>query len=322
MSQPAAFDLVSFGETMLRHSVAPGERIETARETELRAAGAESNVAIAVSRLGGTAAWLSKLPDSPLARRIEGALRTHGVTPVVAPSETGRVGVYYLEPAGEPRGTNVVYDRSDAAVRSATPEELETEHVEAARVFYVSGITPALSETLADTTRTLLDRAKAAGTHTVFDLNYRAKLWSAATARETCEPLFDAVDTLVVAERDARHVLDREGDAAAIAADLATTHDCETVVVTRGAEGAVAVHDGDVFEQGAFPADTVDAIGTGDAFVGGYLARWLDGASVSESLEYGAATASLKRTIGGDVVTVTPSEVEAVLDRETGAIDR
>ncbi|MFC5970097.1 bifunctional 2-dehydro-3-deoxygluconokinase/2-dehydro-3-deoxygalactonokinase [Halomarina salina] len=316
------FDVVTFGETMIRHSVAPGERLETAHETEMRAAGAESNVAVTVSRLGGSAAWLSKLPDSALARHVEASLRTHGVTPVVARSDEGRVGVYYLEPAGEPRGTNVVYDRAGAAIRTATPEDLATDHVESARAFHVSGITPALSETLADTTRTLLDRAVAADTHTVFDLNYRGKLWTHDEARETCEPLLDAVDTFVVAERDASAVLDYDGEASTVAADLAAAHDCETVVVTRGAEGAVAVHDGDVIDQGAFPADTFDPIGTGDAFVGGYLARWLDGASVEEALEYGAATAALKRTVGGDVATVTPEEVDRVVASDTSDITR
>lgn len=316
------FDVVTFGETMIRHSVASGERLETAHETEMRAAGAESNVAVTVSRLGGAAAWLSKLPDSPLARHVETALRAHGVTPVVAPSEDGRVGVYYLEPAGAPRGTNVVYDREGAAVRTATPGELATEHVEAARAFYTSGITPALSGTLADTTRTLLDRASDAGTHTVFDLNYRSKLWGHEEARETCRSLFDAVDTLVVAERDARAVLDREGSAADIGADLAADHGCVTVLVTRGAEGALAVHDGETVEQPAFETETVDAIGTGDAFVGGYLARWLEGGDVEAAMAYGAATAALKRTIGGDVATVTPEEVSRVLDSDTSGIER
>jgi 2-dehydro-3-deoxygluconokinase len=322
MTTGERFDVVTFGETMVRHSVAPGERIETASRTEMRAAGAESNVAVAVSRLGGEAAWLSKLPESPLARHVESSLRTHGVTPVVAPSEEGRVGVYYLEPAGEPRGTNVVYDRAGAAVRTATPADLATEHVESARAFHTTGITPALSGTLADTTRTLLDRAQDAGTHTVFDLNYRSKLWSTEAARETCERLLPAVDTLVVAARDARTVLGVEGDPTAVAETLAAERDHETVVVTRGAEGAVAVHDGEVVERGAFPADTFDPIGTGDAFVGGYLARWLDDGSVAEALAYGAATAALKRTVGGDVATVTPAEVERVLDEESTGIDR
>jgi 2-dehydro-3-deoxygluconokinase len=39
-------------------------------------------------------------------------------------------------------------------------------------------------------------------------------------------------------------------------------------------------------------------------------------------MAYGAATAALKRTIGGDVATVTPEEVQQVLDSDTSAIER
>jgi len=72
-------------------------------------------------------------------------------------------------------------------------------------------------------------------------------------------------------------VLDREGDAVEIAHGLATEFAFDTVVVTRGLEGAVALHDGSMYEQDVFEADTFDAIGTGDAFVGGFIAERLRG---------------------------------------------
>lgn len=319
MTEPSAgYDLVTFGESMLRLSVPEGERLETATDLGMRVAGAESNVAVAASRLGAAAAWLSKLPDSPLARRIEHALRGHGVAPLVARADDGRVGTYYIEPGGQPRGTNVVYDREGAAVRTVTPEELALEALRGAEAVHISGITPALSATLADTTRELLAAAREAGVRTTFDLNYRSKLWSPATARETCEGLFGLVDTLFVPERDARAVLAYEGEPREIAAALADDHAFETVVLTRGAEGALARHDGTTTDQPAVEADTFDPVGTGDAFVGAFLASRLDGGAVPEALEYGAATAALKRTIAGDVAAVTPAEVERLLDEDEG----
>lgn len=98
--------------------------------------------------------------------------------------------------------------------------------------------------------------------------------------------------------------------------------DLDTVIITRGENGALATHDGAVFDQAAFETNTVDAIGTGDAFVGGYLARRIAGDSVSDALSYAAATAALKRTIEGDLTVVTPDEVEQVLERGTNDIDR
>ncbi len=315
-------ELVTFGETMLRLSPSGNERIETAGEFEVRAAGAESNVAIAAERLGASATWFSKLPDNPLGRRVAGDLDRYGIDADPVWTQEGRQGTYYLEQAGKPRGTNVVYDRADAAVTTAEAEEFDLEEIRTAEVFFTSGITPALSSTLEETTARLLETASQAGTTTAFDLNYRQKLWSPSEAKETLTALFDDIDVLVVAARDARHVLGLEGDARELAETLGTEHDFETVVITRGAEGALAWHEGEFHDHDAYETDTVDPIGTGDAFTGAFLARRIDGDSVSSALEYGAATAALKRTIPGDVAVVTPEEVESVIDEQTSDISR
>ncbi|WP_423743272.1 bifunctional 2-dehydro-3-deoxygluconokinase/2-dehydro-3-deoxygalactonokinase (plasmid) [Haladaptatus sp. SPP-AMP-3] len=315
-------DLVTFGETMLRLSPPDRERIESTSSLELRAAGAESNVAIAAHRLGTEAMWTSKLPDSPLGRRVVAGLRRYGIDTEIAWSDEGRQGTYYLEHGTDPRGTNVIYDRADAAVTTATADDVALDRIRDARTFYTSGITPALSATLESTVDEVLAAAQDAGTTTAFDVNYRSKLWSPAEARESLTALFPRIDVLVAAERDARTVLDRSGDADDIARGLADDWDFETVVVTRGSNGALALHDGEIHEQSAFDTDTVDPIGTGDAFVGAFLARRLDGESVPTALEYGAATAALKRTIPGDVAVVTRAEVEGVMDTEARDISR
>ena len=315
--------LVTFGETMLRLSPPRGERLETAREFEVQAGGAESNVAVAAARLGRDAAWFSKLPDSPLGRRVVGELRSHGVdTDGVVWDDDHRQGLYYLEHGVAPRPTNVVYDRADAAVTTLKTSEIALDAVRDADTCYTSGITPALSETLEATTADVLAAAQEAGTTTAFDLNYRSKLWDPEEAADAYRNLFDSIDVLFAAQRDAETVLGREGDAETIARGLADDFDFETVVVTRGAKGSLALSEGTVFEQGVYEAETHDAIGTGDAFVGGFLAKRLDGGDVSESLEWAAATASFKRTIEGDVAVVTPADVERVVAEEDDGISR
>lgn len=315
-------DLVTFGESMLRYSPPGQSRLETTETLDVRIAGAESNVATAASRLGVDAVWISKLPDSPLGRRIANFHHGVGLETDVVWSEEGRAGTYYIEFGGDPRGTNVIYDRGDAAITTATADELPTERIEAASAFQTTGITPALSDTLRETTADLLELAQAAGTRTVFDLNYRSKLWDPATAREAITALYPHIDVMVVGERDATTVLELEGNAETIARELADAGDFEEVILTRGAWGAVAVADGEYLEQRSFEADTHDPIGTGDAFVGGYLARSIEGASVAEALEWGAATAALKRTIPGDIAVVTRDEVERVVDVGAGGIQR
>lgn len=315
-------DLVTFGETMLRLSPPLGERLETATSLDFRTAGAESNVAVAASRLGSATTWLSKLPDSPLGRRVTNELQRHGVDPRICWDDTGRQGAYYIEQGSDPRPTTVIYDRADAAITTARPVDLDLDAIREASVFYTSGITPALSETLAETTADLLSTAREARTTTAFDLNYRSKLWTPTEARAMYESLFPTIDVLVAAERDVRTVLDRTGNAPALASGLMADFDFETVVITRGDAGALALHDGAVVEQPAFDTDTVDAIGTGDAFVGAYLARYIAGDSVADALSYAAATAALKRTITGDLAVVTPEEVKQVLENDDAGIAR
>lgn len=99
-------DLVTFGETMLRLSPPRGERLETTETLDVQAGGAESNVAVGAARLGADAVWLSKLPESPLGRRIIGELRSHGVRTGVswADPEASRLGTYYSNTAGSRAG--------------------------------------------------------------------------------------------------------------------------------------------------------------------------------------------------------------------------
>lgn len=315
-------DLVTFGESMLRYSPPDYGRLETADMLEVSVAGAESNIAIAADRAGADALWMSKLPTNPLGRRVTNFLHELGLATDVVWAEEGRQGTYYVEPGPEPRGTAVLYDRADAAVTTATPDELPVDRVTDARMFVTTGITPALSATLVDTTAELLSTARTAGTRTVFDLNYRSKLWSPEQARETVRRLLPDVDIAFVGEATADRVFDVSGDPEAVARELAGEWDLELVVLTRGSWGSVAVADGTYFEQRAIETETIDPIGTGDAFVGGMLARLLEGAEPPNALAFGTAMAALKRTIPGDVAVVTREEVERVLATGTGGIQR
>ncbi|TQQ82527.1 bifunctional 2-dehydro-3-deoxygluconokinase/2-dehydro-3-deoxygalactonokinase [Halonotius roseus] len=324
-------ELVTFGETMLRLSPARGTRLETEGELDAQVGGAESNVAAAASCLGVDAAWCSKLPANPLGRRVVRALRGHDVTPAVAwdDSDDARLGTYYLEYGADPRDTTVVYDRANASITTVSTDELDTDRLADASVFHTTGITPALSDATAETTRELLDIAVDADTLCSFDLNYRSKLWSQDDAAVAYDSLLPRVDLLFAPHRDASAILGYEGDAEAVARGLADDYDLDTVVVTRGAEGSLALVDGEIVEEGIYSDETVDAIGTGDAFVGGFLGELLtngDGALTPATVEtaqsYAAAAAAVKRTITGDVLVSTREEIESVLADASDGIAR
>ena len=314
--------LTTFGESLLRLATPAGDPFETADSFDVCVGGAEGNVAVAAQRLGIDATWVSKLPRTPLGRKVTSTYHSHGVDTAVSWAEAGRLGTYYLERGSQPRGSTVVYDRADAAITSATFAELPHEPIETADAVHVSGITPALSTTLAETTRTLLDRATDSGATRVFDVNYRSNLWEPDEAAETMADILPSVDVLFVAQRDANAVLGFDGSDEAIIAGMEDAYDPELLVMTRGEDGAIA-SDGDrtVSQQG-IETETVDPVGSGDAFVGGFLAAWLDGDPLETALEWGTATAALKRTITGDLAVVRPEMVEAIIAGDAVDISR
>lgn len=199
-----------------------------------------------------------------------------------------------------------------------TPEEAPRDQIRSSPVFFTTGNTSALSETLFETTRTLLQTE----TTTAFDLNYRRKLWTPEEAQLAYESLLPEVDLLFAPQRDARDILELGGDAASIADRLRNRFDCELTVVTRGSDGALASTAEGTIEQETFEAEMVDPIGTGDAFVGAFLSRYVNGESTMTALEWGAAAAALKRTIHGDHAVVTEDEVAAVRNEPKTNIDR
>ena len=317
-------DLVTFGETMLRLAPPDEERLETADQYTVDVAGAESNVAVAADRLGLDSVWLSKLPDSPVGRKVTRELRSHGVTVDVVwdDSPERRQGTYYLERGQPPRGSDVIYDRAHASVTTAETGELSTGRLDDATGFHTTGITPALSERLAETTAELLSLAQDAGATTSFDVNFRSTLWSPSAAEDVLTDLFPSIDVLFVAQRDAAEILDENGDAESVARNLDSQYGFDTVVVTRGGDGALALSDGAVDTQPTYEASDAYPVGTGDSFVGGFLSQYLDGGAVADALDWGAATAALKRSVPGDIATVTPDEVAEVIGGRTESLSR
>ncbi len=306
--------LATFGETLLRLSPPRADPVAAADEFAVHVGGAESNVAATAAGLGLDAVWLSKVSTGPPGDRVVAGVRAQGVEPAVVRGD-GRQGLYYFEDGPRPRGATVTYDRADAAVTTATLDELPVEHVRTADAVHVSGITPALSGTLAETTAELLTVAREAGTTVSFDPNYRSKLWAPEDARETLAPLLDATDVLTVAERDARTVFEREGSPAEIARGLRSDHDAEVVVVTRGDDGAVGIGPDGLVDRGAIPTETVDPVGSGDALVGAVLTRWLRDRDLAGALSDGVAAAALARTVAGDAVSPSRADLERIRER-------
>lgn len=313
-------DLVTVGDTSLRLSPEGNERLETATDVRMRTTGTASNVAVAAGRMEIDSVWLSKLPESPLGRRILSELHEHGIETDVAWSSDGRQGLTFYESAPEPRETVQIDDRAESTAASMTPGELAMDQVQDAASVFAAGSTMALSSTAAETVQAVLRAGGSGSDFAAFDLDYRPSLWSADQARATVTNVFDAVEVLFASEDDIRTVLERDGQPREMAHTIAADWDFEMVVITRSEYGALAYHDGVIHDQDAIETAVIDETGQHEAFIGGFLSQLLEGSDTDDALAAGVAAAALTRTIPGPLTTVTRTEVDRLVadSRDSG----
>ncbi len=320
MSQSETFfDVLTLGETMLRFTPPGRVRLEQAHQLQVHIGGSESNTAVGLVRLGLRTAWISRLPNSALGRMVSGELARYGVNvDHVVWSDIDRLGLYFLEEAGPPRGSQVIYDRAQSAISRITPNQLPMVLFQrnAFRLFHTTGITLALSESARATAMHAANLAKQNGGLVSFDVNYRSKLWNAVDAARHCEPMFEIADVVFIPDRDARTLLGLNSidEPEQSLEQLAKRWPHATWVMTRGRLGSSALSRGTLFMEGIFASDEVGRLGGGDAFSAGFLAHYLESqGDVESSLRWGAATSALKYSIPGDLPLVTRAEVAALV---------
>lgn len=304
-------DLVTFGEAMVRLSAPPAQRLEQARNFDVYAGGSELNVAVLAARLGVQSRWVSRLPDNPLGRMVAARAAEQGVDAQIDWTPDGRVGLYFLESGAAVHITSVVYDRAGSAFSRIEPGSVDWASAFAGtRWYHVSGITPALSDGAAQVTAESLLAAKKAGLTVSYDVNYRAKLWSAGQARAVQEPLLEHVDVLVVTEEDARLVFGADSPES-----LAQRFNLSAVAMTLRDNpcSAIVFADGSRHVTPRLTVHTVDRIGAGDAFTGGLIVSRLEQRGWDEAVRFATATAGLKHTILGDFCLIKRSDVEQLL---------
>ena len=318
-----AFEVITFGEAMIRLSPPGFRRIEQAKSLDLQVGGAELNTAVAVSRLGHSASWISRLPDNPLGRLVANHAREAGVdTSHVMYSKDERLGLYFLEFGAAPRASSVIYDRKCSAIAAVQPGMVPWAKVFAgSKWFHVTGITPALSASSAAATREAMMAAKAAGVKTSMDLNYRVKLWTTTEAGNCLSDLMQYCDVLITTEEDVEKVFGITGsNYEEVAAKVADKFKLDIVAITlrenplvwRNTWTGMAYQKGKVYKTRTYEVEIVDRLGAGDSFAAG-LIHGLLGGDVQNALDWGVATSAIKHSIPGDFAWVRPEEVEALL---------
>ena len=289
--------LVTVGETMALFTSSRAGRLRHAASLQLGFAGAESNVAIGVSRLDASATWFGRVGDDELGELILRGLRAEQVDVSAAVRDSCSTSLMIKERLTSDL-TRVSYYRSAGPGSRLQPDDLPAAQLREASVLHITGITPALSPSARETIHVAIELAREGNALVSLDYNYRAALWTAEDAGSELRDLTTKVDLVFAGEEEAALVVDQptsEGQAQALAA-LGPSR----VIITRGSSGATASIEGRVMNVDAVPVQSVDPVGAGDAFVAGYLAELLAGRDDNISLATAAACGAFAVTVRGD----------------------
>ncbi|MDE5601680.1 MAG: sugar kinase [Clostridia bacterium] len=324
--------VVTFGELMLR--LAPQGYLRFLQEPSFQATfgGGEANVAVSLANFGVDTAFVTKLPKNDIAEAAIRELNGFGVNTANIARGGERIGIYYLEKGASMRPSKVIYDRAHSAISEAGAQDFDWDKIfDGVEWFHFTGITPALSDGVADITLSALKAAKSRNIKVSCDLNYRKKLWSKQKANEVMTELMPYVDVLIANEGDADDVfgikpqnsdvengkINREGYVQ-VAKQLVDKFGFKAVAITLRESisandnnwGAMLYTESEAHFSKTYQVRIVDRVGGGDSFGAGLIYAMLSGYGAQDTVEFAVAASALKHTVEGDYNRVSVQEVE------------
>lgn len=274
----------------------------------MHVAGAESNVAVGVARLGHTVTWAGAVGADPHGEFILRQLRSEGIGTQCRVDPSRSTGVMFLEQRTADV-TRAFYYRAGSAGSTVSRDDVDSALAAGPRVLHLTGITPALSPEARKAFEYAAERAAADGVAVSLDVNYRGRLWTRDEARAVLGPIARHASILIASDDE----LDLVASAALSGSDSLAYDDAETalaaslleqgvgeVVVKRGSAGAGVHTASGRFEAPAVAVTSIDTVGAGDAFTAGYLSALLDGEDVAGRLQRGAVTGAFAVSTAGD----------------------
>jgi len=309
-------DVVTLGETMV--SLRTGTPLRLGGTLSMTMAGAESNVAIGLTRLGHAVRWGGRVGADEVGAYILRTLRAESVavdTVVVDPERSTGLMLAERRLADVSR---VSYYRAGSAGSALSAADAAACLAEVPRILHVTGITPALSASAAQAITEAVRLARSAGALVSVDVNYRAKLWTPEQARPVLCELVRRAHIVIASEDELGLVVSDPQDESAAAGELAA-YGVNQLIIKRGARGATVWHEGAAHHAAAIPVPVLDTIGAGDAFTAGYLSGVLDGLSPAAALHRGTIAGAFAVAAVGDWEGLPTRDELSLLDTEAGA---
>ena len=312
-------DVATLGETMV--SLRTGTPLRLGGSMTMTMAGAESNVAIGLARLGHRVRWGGRVGADEVGAFILRTLRAESVAVDTVVADPERPTGLMLAERRVADISRVSYYRRGSAGSALAPADAVACLAETPRILHVTGITPALSESAAEALRTAVGLARASGTLVSVDVNYRSRLWTPARARPVLSALARGADIVIASEDELGLVVTDPLDESGAAAELAASG-VSQLVIKRGARGATVWHDGRAHHAPAMTVTVLDTIGAGDAFTAGDLSGVLDGLRPPESLRRGTVTGAFAVAGLGDWEGLPTRDELSLLSGEAGSTVR
>lgn len=298
----AAFDIATLGEAMVMFVSDSAGPLERVQHFSKRTAGAETNVAIGLARLGFKVGWQSRLGADSMARFLLGAIGGEGVdcsqVTCHADERTAFMFKGRVEDGSDPP---VEYHRKGSAASRFGPQHLDEAQIANARHLHVSGVFPALSASTLAATRRAMAVAREHGKTIGFDPNLRPTLWPSREAmRETINELAAQADWVLPGIEEGRLLTGHDTPEAV--ARFYRERGARRVVVKLGADGAYFDDiDAGCGHVAAFPvAEVIDTVGAGDGFMVGVTSALLEGRGVVEATRRAAWIGARAVQVRGD----------------------
>lgn len=298
MKQP---ELLTFGETMVVFDPVGKGPLRYVGQFNKRFGGAESNVAIGVSRLGHTAGWISQVSDDELGEYLINSIRGEGVdTSQVTKTTEAPTGLYIKERVRE-GSTQVYYYRKNSAASLLSKDQINWEYIKQAKMIHVSGITPFLSESCYELTKAIVCFANDHNIFVSFDPNLRLKiLKSFPKHKEIILDLAKQADLFMPGVEEAAYLFGTEDPE--LIMEHCRKRDIKQVVLKNGASGMYYENEKEQGFVKSWNVDRViDPIGAGDGFAAGVLTALLEEKTLKEAVERGAVIGAMVVTVEGDI---------------------
>jgi 2-dehydro-3-deoxygluconokinase len=257
--------VLTVGETMALLDPLEDGELRIGMPFTLRFAGAESNFAVGLARLGVDVTWVSRLGRDPFGDLIEAGLAAEGVDLRWVRRDDAPTGLFLKWRSGG--RSSVVYRRAGSAASRLAPGDVPDEALEGVRLVHLTGITMAISDSARELVLDVARRAKERGAVVVFDPNFRPALPDtpeAAAARQRAVLPF--VDWYLCGEGEA---------------ELLWPHGEIPVPSVRRVGERGAIVEG-VEVPPPRTATVVDEVGAGDAFAAGFVYGLLQGWAPAE----------------------------------------